>query len=59
MVLALAHPSEPWSRELVLDIALEVVPSFRALLFGRGGGAGSELGKLKDGYFSSRFRKQR
>ena len=35
------------------------VPSFRALLFGRGGGAGSELGKLKDGYFSSRFRKQR
>ena len=31
-------------------------PSFRALLFGRGGGAGSELGKLEDGYFSCRFR---
>ena len=31
-------------------------PSFRALLFGRGGGAVSELGKLEDGYFSSRFR---
>ena len=34
-------------------------PSFRALLFGRGGGAVSELGKLEDGYFSYRFRKQR
>ena len=34
-------------------------PSFRALLFGRGGGAVSELGKLEDGYFSCRFRKQR
>ena len=32
--------------------------SFRALLFGRGGGAVSELGKLEDGYFSCRFRKQ-
>ena len=26
---------------------------------GRGGGAVSELGKLEDGYFSCRFRKQR
>ena len=26
---------------------------------GRGGGAISELGKLEDGYFSCRFRKQR
>ena len=34
-------------------------PSFRALLFGCGGGAVSELGKLEDGYFSCNFRKQR
>ena len=34
-------------------------PPFRALLFGRGGGAVSELGKLEDGDFSCRFRKQR
>ena len=34
-------------------------PSFRALLLGRGGGAVAELGKLEDGYFSCRFRKQR
>ena len=33
------------------------VRPFRALLFGRGGGAVSELGKLEDGYFSCRFRK--
>ena len=34
-------------------------PSFRALLFGCGGGAVSELGKLEDGYFSCNFKKQR
>ena len=34
-------------------------PSFRALLFGCGGGAVSELGKLEGGYFSCNFRKQR
>ena len=34
-------------------------PSFRALLFGCGGGAVSELGKLEDCYFSCNFRKQR
>ena len=37
----------------------DAFPSFRALLFGRGGGAVSELGKLEDGYFSCNFRKQR
>ena len=34
-------------------------PSFKTLLFGRGGGTVSQLGKLEDGYFSCRFRKQR
>ena len=38
-------------------VARRLGPSFRALLFGRGGGAVSELGKLEDGYFSCRFRK--
>ena len=37
----------------------DAFPSFRALLFGRGGGAVSEFGKLEDGYFSCNFRQQR